>query len=78
MRQRGECGRQAGKADDRVEDDVGLGQRGELRQRVRCVDAEVDAIGRDVEGCGLLREQLFVAAGRQCNYAVPVAMTSSA
>ncbi len=74
VRQRRERCRQPGEADDRVEDDVGLGQRRERRQRVRRVDAEADTIGRDVEGHGLLREQLLVASGRQCDDAVPVAV----
>jgi hypothetical protein len=74
VRQRRQRCRQPGEADDGVEDDVCPGQRRERRQRVRRVDAEVDAIGRDVEGRGLLREQLLVASGRQCNHAVPVAV----
>ena len=72
--QRRERRRQAREADDRIEDDVGLGQRRQRRQRVRCVDAEMDAIGRDVEGGRLLREQLLVATRRQRDDAVPVAM----
>ena len=63
VRQRRQRGGKAGEADDGVEDDIGLGQRSQRRERVGRVDAEVRAVGCDVEIGRLPRKQLFVAAG---------------
>ena len=75
--ERGERRRQPGEADDRVEHDVGVGERGELGEHLGRVDA---ASGRGRRGTpnsrGLRGEQLGVAAGGERDDAVVVAVAA--
>ncbi len=74
MLERGERRRKAGEADDGVEDDVGFGQRCELREGVGVVEAAAGPLGGNTElGC-LLGEQLRVAPGGEGHDPVAVAV----
>ena len=61
-----------GEADDRIEHDIGVGMRGELRQRAGLADARAREIAGNAERPRLLGEQLGVAARRERDDAVLV------
>ena len=62
--ERGERRRQAREADDRVEHDVGVGERGELGEHVRVVERRERARSAGTpNSAACAREQLGVAAG---------------
>ena len=63
MLERGEGGREPGEADDRVEHDVGVGQRGELGEHLGRVAGEQRPVGGHAELGRLGGEQLGVAPG---------------
>ena len=66
--------RKPGEAHHSIEDDVGVGQRGELAQDIRPVDAAAGAISRNAELGGLAGEQLVVATSGERNDFVAVAV----
>ena len=74
--ERGERGGEAGEADDRVEDDVGVGVRGELGERAGVVEAGTREIRRHAELGPLLLEQVGVAPGGERDDAEVVAVAA--